>query len=128
MNKYIRVGGTLTGQPLDPVDPKDATIQQLREALTQAEQERDKAHARAIVAEQHKVLSLLGKTEWQQVVEEQLRVKLAETEVRAEQAEASLVAMTQDLAEMAKARDHYKAGQDRWYERAMSAAIQKAQG
>jgi hypothetical protein len=35
----------------------------------------------ALVAEQHKALSLLGKSSYQEVVEQDLRVKLAEAEI-----------------------------------------------
>jgi len=58
--------------------------------LEAAEAERDKARARAIVAEHHKTLELLSKGSAVEQLEMQLRTKLAETEIRAEAAEAKV--------------------------------------
>jgi hypothetical protein len=64
-------------------------------ALTEAQQASDKAHARAIAAEHHKSLSLLGRSSYAEVVEDKLRTQLAETELRAEAAEATLASLRQ---------------------------------
>lgn len=44
-------------------------------------------HARAVMAEHHKALSLLGKSSYQEQVEEGLRVQLAEAQIRADELE-----------------------------------------
>lgn len=44
-------------------------------------EDNDRLRARCIVAEQHKVLSLLGKSSWQEVVEDGLRLQLAEVQI-----------------------------------------------
>jgi hypothetical protein len=55
--------------------------------------ERDDWRTRAVMAENHKTLSLLGRSSEQEAREEKLRYALAEAEIRAEQAEAALATL-----------------------------------
>ena len=52
--------------------------------------------ARAIAAEHHKALSLLGKSSYQEVVEDKLRTELAETQLRAEAAEREVASLREE--------------------------------
>jgi DNA anti-recombination protein RmuC len=75
-------------------------IKELRQAeaeLDTLKTKNDKLRARAVVAEQHKTLSLLGKSSYQEVVEERLRVQLAETQVELDTLKASLREMQDEM-------------------------------
>ena len=74
----------------------------LLNALTEAQRQIDKQRGRAIVAEHHKSLSLLGKSSWQEKVEDDLRVQLAETQVALDAAEARAARMDALLDEIAQ--------------------------
>lgn len=71
------------------VEPTEPAAMLLRDALAEVERLR----VRAIVAENHKALSLLGKSSYQEVVEEQLRIQLAESQVECERLRAALEAV-----------------------------------
>lgn len=88
MHPYVGAGGMMNKIAIylsDKVASQEAEVAQLR--------------TRAIMAEQHKVLSLLGKSSYQEQVEEQLRVQLAESQVKVGELEAELSAVRQELAE-----------------------------
>lgn len=87
---------------------------QLTAALQEQERlkkENDSLRTRAIVAEQHKTLSLLGKSSWQEVVEDKLRTELAETQIRAEDAAAQITALQTQLDEVRVVIENEIAGQ-----------------
>ena len=71
-----------------------------RKEVSRLQGENSKLLARAVVAEQHKTLSLLGKSSWQEVVEQKLRFELAETQVRAEAAERDLAALREQVRQI----------------------------
>lgn len=52
---------------------------------------------RVIVAEHHKLLDRLGKSSYQEVVEEKLRVDLAEAQVGTDDLRASVVAIADEM-------------------------------
>jgi hypothetical protein len=93
-------------------------VARLRQELEKKEQEIDKLRARAIVAEHHKLLSLLGKSSYQEVVEEKLRVDLAESQVRVEELEAEGRAL-------AEARDQLVASADAIRAECLKAGMQE---
>lgn len=85
--------------------------------------ELEQMRTRAIVAEQHKTLDRLGRSSYQEVIEDELRTKLAEAEIRAEKAEAVVARLTADRA----ARDQQlRALVERW--RAEADAVDAATG
>lgn len=107
MNRSESVLATLeqaAQQALVPPHPKTAlasewrprmeanpqTILVLCLALRDAQAEAEEMRTRAVMAEQHKVLSLLGRSSEQEARELDLREKVAVAELRAEQAEADL--------------------------------------
>lgn len=63
-------------------------LPEIAAALADVEREKEQLRVRAVMAEQHKALSLMGRGSYAEQVEYDLRVQLAETEVRTEAAEA----------------------------------------
>jgi hypothetical protein len=63
-------------------------------SLAAQQTEIERLRVRAIVAEQHKVLDCLGKSSYQEVVEDQLRTQLAETQIALESAHAEITRLT----------------------------------
>jgi head-tail adaptor len=92
--------------PDGPVCHGCRVTSRIRSALQSLAQERDTALARAVVAENHKALSLLGRSSEQESREEKLRYALAEAEIRAEEAEHALAAL----------REQYQKDLNEWIE------------
>jgi signal transduction histidine kinase len=78
-------------------DEARAEVARLQEELKQA-------RTRAIVGEHRNLLERLGKSSMAEATEDTLRTKLAETELRAEQAEQSLAALLEQIATEAPTR------------------------
>ncbi len=76
-------------------------VDALAPAWAEMQRELFDVRARLVLAEHHKVLSLMGKSSYQEVVEDGLRTKLAEAELRAEQAEARAAQAEQERDEAA---------------------------
>lgn len=62
--------------------------------------ELEQMRARFIIAEHHKTLSLMGKSSYQEVVEQDLRIKLAETELAKESGEAARAALRDNIVHL----------------------------
>jgi hypothetical protein len=62
-----------------------------------AEVERDALRTRAVMAEQHKALSLMGRSSYAEVVEDKLRTQLAEEQIAREAAEAEIRSLRSSL-------------------------------
>lgn len=98
MQRFDLVTNYRCGSSIEEMEPSDngdwvrfddvrREIQSLREQLAALT-------AQKAIAEHHKALSLLGKSSWQEVVEDKLRVDLAECQVALEAANAKLASLT----------------------------------
>jgi hypothetical protein len=81
-------------------DAEPSRITELEATLARVTAERDELRTRAVMAEQHKVLSLLGRSSYAEVVEDKLRTQLAEEQIAREQAEAEAHALREALAQL----------------------------